>query len=221
MKREVSGVNLANLKDPIIEALATYENVTGWDLTLDRERAARLELTPDKPNSARSATDALFRGEAIGKLFVIAFKPEDGTGDESGYNLPDLTDESGQNATKRIPRNKTGVHAEAHLSVVSQQIDTPNSSPELFAGTFDLLGLNGTTITKIGELGPEIDTPADRLIPTATMTTGFNPMGERFGDPHAVYSAVPDAVQVCAFLAITDLHPDFMTSLHAQEPRWV
>lgn len=222
MKKEVAGITLEQLEEPIQEALKQYEAVSEGRLAFDIEDAATLTPTPDKPNSARSATDAKFKGETVGKLFVIAFKPEDGTGDESGYKLDDLADESGKHTVKRVPRNKTGVHSEGHLTVLTKQLEEPNKDPELFAGTFDLLGLDGKTIRKIGELGQKTTVTTEELEPFTTLTVGYKQDGERFGDPHAVYSPLPETLQVCAFLAISDemyeSHPEILTGLNPQEP---
>ena len=223
MTKEVAGIKLEQLEEPIQEALKSYESVSEGTLTFDLDSASILEPTTDKPNSARSATDAKYKGETIGKLFVIAFKPEDGTGDESGYKIDNLKDENGNSTIKRIPRNKTGVHSEGHLTVLTKQLEEPNKDPDLFAGTFDLLGLDGNIIRKIGELGQSATVTTDELQPFTTLTVGYTPSGERFGDPHAVYSPLPETLQVCAFLAITDemheAHPEILESLKPQEPR--
>lgn len=228
MSQELSGIKLETLEDPIRIALREYEKISDGLLQLDENQASQLALTPDKPNSARSATDFRFQGETIGKLFVIAFKPGDGSGDESGYKLKDLTvDTPYARTTRVVPRNKTGTNSEGHLTVVRHKIEDPNADPELFAGTFDLLELDGRIIRKIGELGQAQTVSIEDLKPLTTLTVGHRTSNdgttERFGDPHAVYSSVPDAVQVCAFLGISDemyqKYGDILSSLHPQEPR--
>lgn len=224
MTKEVAGVKLEKLEEPIREALKGYEEVSEGQLQFDVYQASTLNPTPDKPNSARSATDARYRGDIIGKLYVIAFKPGDGSGDESGYKLDDLSISGPYPHTTRVmPRNKTGTHSEGHLTVVRHKIEDPNAQPELFGGTFDLLGLDGKTVKKIGELGHKATLSSEDLEPFTTLTVGYDQSRERFGDPHAVFSSVPDAVQVCAFLAVSDemyhKHPGILTSLSPQEPR--
>jgi len=227
-KEEIAGIKLKNLEDPIRRALREYEKESEGLLKFDEDEASRLDLTPNKPNSARSATDFRFRGETVGKLFVIGFKPEDGSGDESGYKLDDLVVDSVYPRTTRVvPRNKTSINSEGHLTVVRHKIEDPHADPELFGGTFDLLGLDGRTIRKIGELGQAQTVSIENLKPLTTLTVGYRTGSdgkpERFGDPHAVYSSVPDAVQVCAFLAISDeiyqKYGNILSSLHPQEPR--
>lgn len=223
MAKIVTSQLLTSLEAPIHDVLQAYEAVSEGALSFDLERAQKLEVTSDKPNSARSATDVEYLGETAGKLFVIAFEPGDGTGDESGYNLKDLyVDVRDARNTKRVPRNKTGIHSEAHLTVVSHKIDEPNSDPVFFQGKFDLLGLDGKFIKKIGNLGQAaISTTEIAALPTVTYTVGYRD-GRRFGDPHAVFSSREDAVQVAAFLALSDdfyqKHPDMLERLHPHYP---
>lgn len=214
------GIALETLEDPIRAALKTYQEISDNGLRFDRDRACRLDLTPDKPNSARSATDALFQKEPIGKLYVIAFKPGDGTGSQDYYQLNNLKVDSQYPTTALVvPRDKVGVHSEAHLTIVRYGIEDPHAEPQLYAGSFDLLGLDGNFVRKIGELGhPE---KAETTFPVATFTVGYRG-SERFGDPHAIYSKIPGTVQVCAFLAVTDeihkMYPNILDGLNPQLP---
>lgn len=218
MSPDIMGVSLDKLEDPIRIALASYQEWSG--LKFDRDNACRLVLTPDKPNSARSSTDVLLQEEKVGTLYVIAFKPGDGTGSEDNYQLKDLNvDNPYPTATLVVPRNKTGVHSEAHLTIVSHVMEDSHAEPKLYFGTFDLLGLEGNRVKKIGELGPPDTTVISHRL--ATLTVGF--IGSRrFGDPHAVYSRIPGVVQVCAFLAISDdvnkNHPYILNSLNLPNP---
>ena len=227
-KEKIAGIPLETFIDPVRTALRGYERESEGLLKFDEDQAAQLVPTPDKPNSARSATDFRYWGETIGKLFVIAFKPDDGSGDESGYKLDDLVIDSAYPRTTRVvPRDKTGTNSEGHLTIVRHKIEDPHADPELFAGTFDLLGLDGRTIRKIGELGQLSTVSVAGLKPLTTLTvghrTGADGRPERFGDPHAVYSSAPDAVQVCAFMGISEemyqKYGDILSLLHPQEPR--
>ena len=219
MSAEIMGVSLSNLEAPIRTALNTYEEVSSGDLRFDADNACRLQLTSDKPNSARSETEATFQGLPIGRLFVIAFKTGDGTGSEVSYKLEDLQIEAPYpRSVLVVPRNKTGVHSEAHMTIASQTVDDVHAEPELFAGRYDLLGLDGTLVKKIGELG-HIET--ENVDPITTLTVGYADM-KRFGDPHAVFNSLPSAVQVCAFLAITEevhkMYGEVLESLKPQLP---
>ena len=226
MQKEIMGVSLERLQEPIKEALKTYQNISNNGLVFDADEAGKLNLTPDKPNSARSETAATFKGEKIGSLYVIAFKPGDGTGSEAPVRqLKDLVVEPPYpRASLVVPRIKSGVWCEAHLTIVSQRAEDVHAEPQLYNGRFDLLGMEGNTVRKIGELGNPI---AQEIgVPAATFTVGYRPVPgyremERFGDPHAVYSAVPDSIQVCAFLAISDeVSRKFYTILNGLNPKY-
>jgi len=216
MSKEVVGVQLEEMEGPIRSALQTYQEISDGDWVFDTDNACKLELTPTKSNSARSETDAIFQGEQVGKLFVIAFKPGDGTGSEVNYQLKDLLVYSPYPRSERVvPRNKIGVHSEAHLTVLSHRLEDVHAEPQLYSGTYDLLGLVGSVVKKIGQLGhSETD-------PRTTFTVGYKD-GERFCDPHAVYSLMPVVLQVCAFLAVSDevhqSHPNILNGLNPQLP---
>jgi hypothetical protein len=228
---ETAGIELAKLEEPIHEALQTYSSLTEGQLEFDLDSAAKLVATPDKSTSARSQTAVKYLGERIGDLFVIAFKPQDGTGDEKTYRLDNLVSTGRYpREAKIVPRSKKGIYSEGHLAIVRQQLDDIHADPELFAGTYDLIGLQGNLINKIGELGHSATVQVDDMTPLTTLTTGYRPrpdiptlVSERFGDPHAVYSSDKSSLQVAGFLAITDevykAHPDIMAGLNPQEPR--
>lgn len=217
MSAEILGVSLEKLRGPIRTALKEYGEISG-DLKFDVDNASNLSLTSTKPNSARSETEAFYRNAPIGSLFVIAFKPGDGTGSEINFNLKDLAvDTPYPIATLIVPRNKTGVHSEAHLTIVTHKIEDVHAEPKLFAGTYDLLGLKGNKIVKIGQLGHPIN--QDATPPVTTLTVGYN-KSERFGDPHAVYSAIPTSIQVCAFLAISEaIETEYTNILKSLNPK--
>lgn len=220
MSPEIMGVSLKTLENPIRTSLAAYQKISNGELGFDIDSACKLTLTPDKPNSARSETDAWFRHVQIGKFYVIAFKPGDGTGSEVNYLLDDLlVDSLYPRNICVVPRNKTGVYHEGHLAIVRQKLEDVHAEPELFIGKLDLIGLDGVRVGKIGELGQsEGSAPA---LPLATFTVGYKD-GIRFGDPHAVYSSDQKSLQVGAFLAISDLvhkeHPNVLSSLKPHLP---
>jgi hypothetical protein len=219
MSERLMSIPLTRFEEPIGQALKTYQEISDNGLVFDPKGASKLRLTPDKSNSARSVTDALFMAEKIGTLYLIAFKPGDGTGDESGYKLSDLqVDSQYSRQTLIVPRNKTGVHHEAHLAIVRHRTEDLHAEPELYAGTFDLVGLDGNNIKKIGELGHPVN--EKNTTPLATLTVGYGKGEERFGDPHAVFSGISNAVQVCAFLAISDdVHKKYQSILDGLNPK--
>ncbi len=215
---------MKTLEDPIRVALQGYQEVSDNKLEFDIDEAAILGLTPTESNSARSRTATKFLGKPIGDLFVIAFKPGDGSGKETNFKLEDLVVNGDYpNVVAVTPRRKTGTHSEGHLTVVSNKLDDVHADPELYDGTFDLLGLDGKTVKKIGELGQAKTVSVDELKPFTTLTVGNDGRGERFGDPHAVYNSRPELLQVCAFLAVTDEvyreYGDILTHLKPHEPR--
>jgi hypothetical protein len=219
MSEKLMGIPLTRLEEPIEQALKTYQQMLDNGLVFDSKKASKLNLTPEKPNSARSTSGALFMSEKIGTLYVIAFKPGDGTGDESGYKLSDLqVDAPYPNKTLIVPRNKTGVYHEAHLTIANHAIENPHAEPEMFAGNFDLVGLDGKKVAKIGQLGQTSN--KQHPLPIATFTVGYDKNEKRFGDPHAVYSGITDALQVCAFLAISnEIHNRYQQILDGLNPQ--
>lgn len=93
-----------------------------------------------------------------------------------------------------------------------------HAEPVIFGGSFDLLSFIGDkTVGKIATLGHE----GEGVVPIVTYTTGYE-NGERFGNPHAVFSSKPGIIQICAFLAISpEVHskyPYLWRSLNPQYP---
>lgn len=244
MIKEVAGVNLEALEDPIYQALTRFSEITdGRVLFGYLEKAVKLELTPDKPNSARSSVPVFHEYEEAGTLHVIAFAPHDATGDDKTYTADQLVNRHFPDDPKYYPRSKARVHAEAHLSLLSQRINSQDD-PVLFAGHLSMLGVFsrnyfGTMenhLTEIGYVGMESHSFASRIqrrdvdkIPHATLTTGYRgemehpeAPGERFGDPHALLNMSGLVVQVAGFIAISPeaapKHLDTLRLLKAEEP---
>lgn len=234
MKASVSGITLQSIEDVVWPTLTDYHYSTNGRVVFDIPRAARLELTPDKPNAARSASAIRFLGGVAGTLFVIVFGPGDGTGDESTHRLADIKTGAYPQATKIVPRAKTAAHSEAHLTLASFPVDEQTAGPVLFAGNLHALGLTKGKIRKLGELGQRQThfqqiMARDQLAvdPAVTLTTGYRGVlagdrkGKRFGDPHAVYNPHRDVLQVCGFIALApetaNQHLDMFRELQAVE----
>jgi len=198
MTKEVAGVPLADFHDPIVEAIRRYGHLSYGNIKIyDPEGAADLVLTPDKPYSAASEAEVRFIGGIAAKLNIFALAP--------GEAIGDMSRDSGI-----IPTPRPGIHTEAHLTISTHRIDTPDHSINLFGGRLDLLGIGQTpgSVTKLAEVGKRpIDYP---VAPLATAITGYydsrrmlGQSGERFGDPHLLLNSTMDMVQVFATLAMS------------------
>jgi hypothetical protein len=234
MAHEVSGVSLESLEDPIRDALMAYSTATDGEVWFEFDAAALLEPTTEKPNSARSVTKVFYGRDVAAPLYVIAFAPEDATGDDKTYKDGQINTGVFLPNPKYFPRSKAGIHSEAHLALVAKQIESSND-PVLFAGHLSVLELLNNTITETTYVGQESHAFAANMAsgrkmkPVTTLTTGFeyavnNPgsPGDRFGDPHAILNRT-NALQVCAFIAITNeaaaQHLDVLRLLGASKPQ--
>ena len=154
MAHNIQGISLAHFEEPIREALNQYSYMADQRVIFDVETAARLELTPEKPNSARSVSSVQHEGEAdIAQLYVIAFAPGDGSGHPSTRKeyVPGLGWFHKEDPI--APRAKDGIQAEAHLTLATQLIDQPLSDPKLYAGSLSILGLVDSKLMTIGTAG--------------------------------------------------------------------
>jgi hypothetical protein len=230
ISREVCGVPLDDFSDYIRVALASYASKTDGHYGFDIDNAAHLDYVTGKL-TARSQTDVMRGDEKVADLFVIAFAPEDGTGDNNTYTLDQLNMGCFPDDKKYFPRSKSAVHSEVHLTIAAKKTETMND-PVLFAGHLSVLGLIDTnSVAEVGYVGQESHSFARSLVqgigedrevrPMATLTTGyerglystFDP-GERFGDPHAILNRVQYAIQVAGFIAITpDAAPEHLELL--------
>lgn len=212
MSKEVAGVALEALRTPVHDALRAYQALSDGSLQFDLDTAPDLELTPDKPNSARSVTDVQHLGETMGKLYVIAFAPHDGTGDESTYSLDGVYPDKGlPRHSKIVPRSKQGIDSELHFALAGQFTGI-EGDPVPFAGNLDIIGFKDDGyIGAIGRAGLGLHAFVNALEsgravePTVSLTVGKDYVHEqRAGDPHAIYNAFGAVLQVAGFLAITD-----------------
>lgn len=213
---EIAGIPLTDLEDPIYNALSKYENNTDKRVRFQPADASLLELAHDKPYAGRSKTVVRYLNKPVADLIIVAFAPYDGTGAESiHHKLTHTNTGSYPRHPRVIPRPKD-CHSEVHLTIASQFVGSPRQDARMYAGSLDLLGLEQDDVVKIGELGQprqdyeQLMSGVHRLgKPTTTLTVGdhynsatANDVGERFGDPHAVYNPFPNMLQVCGFIGV-------------------
>jgi hypothetical protein len=230
---EVHGVPLEAFQEPIDTAYGNYQELAGnnnVDISFQRLAAGRLELTPDKPNTARSVTVMRHDDQVIGEVYTILMAPYDGTGDENVFRLgQNIQVADGSRVHKWypgdypaiVPRPKGRAHTELWLPLTA--IDPyAGGSQALHAGKLDVLGTDSIKVapwelTVLGELGLSGQDFSDALNgftevpPRAQLTTGYKD-GRRFGDPHAIYNAT-SALQVCGFVALSH---EVMAHRHAE-----
>lgn len=208
--------DLYEFEVPIVDAVRQYNDIAEGAITFSPVQASILEITPDKPNSARSLTPVYVGEDEIATLYTIAFAPHDGTGDENTYRATDLQfSRRYPAAAHTVPRTKSGIDCEVHLALVAKDLERRFADPKLFAANLDLLGFPapGNTVDKIGTLGQPHDLFTNAIDtewqpePVVTVTTGVpetaDPAtGERYGDPHAVFNRWSTVVQIAGFIAL-------------------
>jgi hypothetical protein len=230
MIKEVAGIPLTTLEEPIQEALEAYTVLTDGSVTFEgADDSGHLELKSDGRYSAATKRTVRYLGSKVTDLYILAFAPYDGTGSEQTYKLDNLHIDTDiyPMEPKIAPRSKDGVHTEAHLTIASFLVDSSNSDPLLYAGNLDVLGFENdnkrddrgrkNVVAKIGEVGTAFE-GVEPAAPRSTTTVGYYDYGRRwsgggaevarFGDPHTIYNPYEDVVQVRAFLAIDDLIVD-------------
>lgn len=232
MAIDTGGYRIERLEEATRTALQSFVPESGYTVEFDLERAPVLELTPEKPYLARSVTAFKHLGEVAGNLYVIAFGPGDGTGDESTYTADQLRGSTGglPLLPRAIPRSKAGIHSEVCLALASVPSDEEIGHPVALTGSLTLVGIDESyRLTHLGVLG---QTPGDFMTslkntrsysPVATLTTGTVEGLGRIGDPHAVYNLYP-AVQVFGFMAVSgsqvERHASLSSDLRAKPPKW-
>ncbi len=75
--------NLEGISEELSTSLSVYNNYLLKKINCFIHGNPQLQLTPDKPNTARVVLDFLYQREKVGDLYVILFAPGDGTGKES------------------------------------------------------------------------------------------------------------------------------------------
>lgn len=236
MSVEVCGVDLSEFVNPMKVALGNCQ-VMSEDRIQFGSNIPDFELTPNRPNSARTATNLIYLGEKIGMLTFIAYSPGDGTGDESLYLLNDVRFADGASTNRRIPRSKQAMWGEAHIVVAAADPDNTDNSPVIGAGGLEVVTFIPDTRTihrgfVLGANPEDIEqqmSGEDRVSIARTITCGPDGMlqdikttGDRFGDPHATFNPTR-FVQVCAYFGITHLAPinqrHIFGHLQARQPK--
>jgi len=192
----ISMIDLKEFRDNLEVALGEYAQK--FDLTF--KDFPNFKRTENKPTYARTIVPV----ESVGDMYVIIFRPYDGTGDAKSFPGTGIPSRLYQNVfpARVIPRSKEGVLAEGYFPFFNQAKD---EYVGLFAGHLDELTLEDGEIVPRWQLGQNkseflkaINTGSMSLLPRIQYT-----VNESFGDPHAIYNST-DVVQVAGFLSIKE-----------------
>lgn len=226
MAKLIKNISTESLRGPIYDSVKRYSEIAGQKgLVFNPDDLQELTLTPDKPNTARTVIEARdHHGEKVGDMYVIAFKPQDGTGDSKSRRISDLDVKYPYFYVEALTPRDKALGSEVHLGILSQAAWEREPTP--FGGQLDLIGLRGLSLGRLGTLGvgrsssKNISTlgfsePAQDLQPNASYTVKGEGLS-REGDPHAAYNYTSELV-VAAFLAV-ESHNAFLLQ-NAFNPR--
>ncbi len=191
-------LDLPAFRGPLEEALRQYEVL--HENQLNFSAFPDLVLTPDKPNSARTIIPVTHKETKVGEMYVIVFRPGDGTGDSKTYTLDQLRIPPKyryiEKPARVLPRSKQGIICEGFFPLFS----IGQNHPEMFA-----VSLEELTVDDVSNLQTIVRawTLNNGNQPTVYQTTGMDLQSRRFGDPHAIHNAT-NKIQVAGFLAVTD-----------------
>lgn len=192
--------------------LHTYSELT--DGKMKFQKFNPFMLTPEKPNSARTTVPVTYNNIYVGEMYAIAFKPQDGTGDNKTYPMGTLKIPGhlvyNEHPEKILPRKKEGIFCEGFFPFFTLLSE---NSYHKFAASLELLTVDNitapSTIVKAGDLGLK-PTEYYKIVgrsavsPEIQYTCGYRD-NQRFGDPHAVHYGIDTSyIQVVGFLAIKD-----------------
>ncbi|MBR9676519.1 hypothetical protein GOV04_00065 [Candidatus Woesearchaeota archaeon] len=230
-------LNSEEVIEVLDETLAGFEVLTEDNLIFaDLQNIEPFKQIPGKPYTARMSIPATYHGHDAGELVVVAFRPGDGTGDDSVFRPGQLIIPKHyrhkENPQRVFPRKKGGLRAELFFPLFSLY---PNGAPFLGGVSLEELVVddpqNPMSLVKGWDLGLPSENYADSVLghvlidsmPDIELTTGHvdhSPVGGRFGDPHAIYFGAPvEMTQVAGFLAIPENRPDlYDLKLHAKMP---
>ncbi len=206
--------NLNTISGALIDPLARYEDLFPGNVSL----ALQEPLLPiaGKNYSARGEVRVRLDGNEAGTMYVVAFRPGDGTGVATeAYQFLEIPLNlcNGQNKDGLVPRSKKGTLLEAFFPLATirdeRAIQYVACLEEL---TVDDVAVP-TKIKKAWTLGDDKTAyrsylrgrPVDHG-PRIQLTTGHMRDGSRFGDPHAVHynhNLCDAVIQVVGFLAVT------------------
>lgn len=211
----VASPNLECITSKLGTVLRIYENFLGSNIRFGSY--PQLHQLPNKNYTARTIVPVQNNGMKIGDLYIILFKPGDGTGNEDYFAKEEIiipSELAFRDKPERVfPRYKEGILVEAFFpffSIYNNNLYFNSVCLEELV-VDDRDGVK--TIAKLGNLGLNSEEYKKNLrnntqsnIPLfVQMTVGYTRTGERFGDPNAVYCSKDIvALQVAGFLAITD-----------------
>ena len=209
-------LDVAYFQRPLESALKDYEELFRGEITFGDFKD--FELTPKKPNYARTVVPVNYEGSKIGDMYVIVFRPGDGTGAVGDYGL-ELADTEVFSPRKKeglIPRSKKGIICEGYFPMFSLNEDSAvalhaGSMQEITVGTRSrelerawILGQSRPLFLEALKESVKLQPRVYYTVGTATDSTTHQL--KRFGDPHSIYDDLfeTNATQVAGFLAITD-----------------
>lgn len=197
-------IDLSKVYQHTIDALREYAPLLPGHV-LELDQVTPFQLTPQKPNTARTTVPVRYQGTKIADMYVILFRHQDGTGDSSTYRLDDVVIphflSHSEKPERILPRAKTGVLAEGFFPLFSVQ----NGVTYPFICSLEELTIDVPTAMALGGLKPSVvqawnlgmsaahfrwhtterDKGYKKVDPKVTFTVG-NYHQVRFGDPHNV-----------------------------------
>ncbi len=207
--------NLECITSKLGLVLRIYENLLGNNVKFGNYPP--LHIVPNKAYAARTIIPVNYGGMKKGDLYVLLFKPGDGTGNEDYFTKDDLVIPSElvfRDRPERVfPRFKEGILVEAFLpffSIYNNSLYINHVClEELIVDDKD----GSKSVVNFGYLGSSPEDYRKNLRngtqslshPFVQMTVGSTRFGERFGDPNAIYCPKDFvALQVAGFLAIKE-----------------
>lgn len=201
-------------------------------LELNLENPTPFVETPEKGYTAKAKITLNINGVQK-DIPIIAFRPGDGTGDESLVSvqttkIPDQYFHA-EKTWRVLPRSKMSLRGEIMFPLGTYQENTAVNLQNL-----EILTLANEEVTFARELGftqhgyeqrlKDKDAVAKYSIYPENhtmftghklyMTTGYDWLGQKVLDPHAIYSSIdnPKSIQVAAFLSILQNNeaPEFL-----------
>jgi hypothetical protein len=191
-----------------------------------------LEITPDKPNSARSVAQLRVAGKTAGDLYVIVFGKGDSTGAVSdkypagSLEVPEeLISRSGLLGS--YPRPKTQL-AEICIPLANARVwEKEAAKVTYYQGTaLRILGLEHLEDGGVARVAAVDEDKSSHVIGWGSsiqahaknpsfLTLGTDSFGRRVGDPHAIFNPSVH-IQVAGFVAVES--PEWFDLLASFDP---